>query len=273
MVTCVEASNVVEAASVDDVQCRQVERPHGRLVGLCLSAVQELLQDKDGTEREARLCGLELALAAQALEPGKGTGDFVWVKRLDDRQVGIMVGDVEGHGDEAAKVTVLLHQYLEDPAIRDLAARAPAHELLSHLDSNCDFEERAVALSFVKIDSVAQTLEYANAGLPWLEIISLEGEVRTLRDVGLPLGKGYFADSNPGTSVHKLLPSDIVVMMTDGVADSTMVSGLRVHEMMRNSPKLLFGAPETPHEEANHVLSQVDTVRDDFTLLAFRVAA
>jgi sigma-B regulation protein RsbU (phosphoserine phosphatase) len=168
------------------------------------------------------------ARAAARVVPAESVGgDFYLLARLDAERTGVVIGDVSGHGYQAALVMALamsataIHvQAVIDPGV---ALEAVRHSLADELEST----EMSITLFYGVIDEGAGALRYANAGHPHAFVLRHDGRVERLAAQVPPLG---FA--------HRVVRGDEVVweagdrllLFTDGVPDARNIRGERFGE-------------------------------------------
>ena len=152
------------------------------------------------------------------------SGDFFYILPISDSCVGVLIGDVMGHGVRASLVTAFIRGLIEE-------IKPVAHEngeFLRKLNSGLSLVlSRSRASSFVTavyltVDVKSKVLRYANAGHPEPVIVN-----RASKAVLSPLpGKrenepalGLLRDF-PYTSVTRTVAhDDVVYLYTDGVHD------------------------------------------------------
>ena len=146
-------------------------------------------------------------------------GDYFDFLCLPDHSMGLIVGDVCGHGVSSALLmaTTAAHvrSFAED--------HSSIQEIMEHTNSilcreieDCWF----VTMFFARLDPASRILQYVNAGHPFGHVLSQSGEVKaTLESGSLPLG--ILSDSEfPVTGSVQLEPNDTVVLTTDGVLEA-----------------------------------------------------
>ncbi len=141
-------------------------------------------------------------------------GDWYDAFWLPDGRLGVSIGDVTGHGVEAAVVMGQVRQGIraaawDDPSPSGVLTRCSR---LLHLMPG---EEMATALYGV-LDPAKRTFTYASAGHP-APILAAAGEVKTLPGGGLPLGMRR-ALQLQNESVQ-LPPGGLLVLFTDGLIE------------------------------------------------------
>jgi sigma-B regulation protein RsbU (phosphoserine phosphatase) len=152
--------------------------------------------------------------------PADATGGdyFDYLPMLQDR-LGVVVGDVTGHGIGPALLMAETRAYL-----RILARnREDTGEILTRanlvLAEDIGYE-RFITMLLVGLDPQAKTLTYANAGHPAGYVFDAGGEIKArLKRTGIPLG--IKPDTNYPRAVEtKLSPGDIVFLLTDGIDEA-----------------------------------------------------
>lgn len=154
-----------------------------------------------------------------AYRPGTSTlevgGDWHDAFRLPNGSLGLVVGDVVGHGLDAAAAMAQLRG-----AVRALAAVSSPAELLTRLDAFVDSLPAAfmTTLVYVELDPATGAMKYACAGHPPPLIVSAGGETRLLWDArSAPLGSQFEAERIESSS--RLEDGERLVLYTDGLVE------------------------------------------------------
>jgi len=149
-------------------------------------------------------------------------GDFYEVIQSGPGGCTVVIGDVAGHGAEAAFITGILHTLtLQPETLRFLVDEPDPGRFLQTLNRLVFAElstdqARNVALSVLVFHRGSSTVSYASAGgLPLLRLRDGEGSAFHLQ--GLPLGFTPEVDY-PSRSI-RTLPGDRWLVMTDGLLD------------------------------------------------------
>ena len=163
-------------------------------------------------------------LAGTALPAAAMCGDYFDFVATGDGQLGIVVGDVSGHGLGPALVMAATRAYLRAflrtlPGVADVL-RALNRTLAADLESG-----RFVTMLLAGLDARARSLTYANAGHPPGFVLARDGRLRAvLESTGAPLGVS--ADCGvQDTDPVPLEPGDVVVLLTDGITESRAPDG------------------------------------------------
>lgn len=196
------------------------------------------------------------ARAATRVVPAESVGgDFFLLARLDRDRTGVLIGDVAGHGYQAALVMALalsaaaIHvQAAFDPSI---ALEAVQRSLADELDST----EMSLTLCYAVIDSRVGELRFANAGHPHAFRVGHDGECVRLAAVAPPIG---FSDESIDECVMSWRPGDRLVLFTDGLTDARDRRDARLGE--RPILEVLGGMKngETPDEMLRQLFALVD---------------
>jgi PAS domain S-box-containing protein len=157
---------------------------------------------------------------AGASYPAEATGGdyYDYLPMLNDR-LGIVVGDVTGHGVGPALLMAETRAYLRVLAGR----REDVGEILTRANSILAEDvgaERYITLFLGRLDPKQRTLTYASAGHSAGYVLNNAGMVKAmLRRTGVPLGiqPDTRYESNPDLPLES---GDIVLLLTDGVEES-----------------------------------------------------
>jgi len=165
--------------------------------------------------------GFDIAgLSVAAEEAG---GDYYDFLPMSQGRMGLVVGDVAGHGVGPALLMAETRAYLRllvlnRDDVGDILTRASLA-----LADDVDFEHY-VTLIFAQLDPSGRTLHYASAGHTKAFIFGADGSIRLeLRRTGLALG----LKSTYRYATHapiSLLDGDIVLLLTDGVEEAASLS-------------------------------------------------
>jgi serine phosphatase RsbU (regulator of sigma subunit) len=157
--------------------------------------------------------------------PAEATGGdyFDYVPMLQDG-VGVVVGDVSGHGFGPALLMASTRAYLRAFA----QTQSDLGELLSLLNRVLILDtedDRFVTIVLARFDPQKKSFVYASAGHPTGYVLDASGHIRlSLPSTDLPLairpGEGF--SSSP---IIKLEPGELVVLLSDGVIEALAPDG------------------------------------------------
>jgi len=146
-------------------------------------------------------------------------GDYFDFIELPDGCVGMVVGDVSGHGIGAALVMAQTRAYLRAFAKKESDPGMLLTLLNQELAADLD-KEHYVTLILARLDPQQHLLDYASAGHLPAYLLNHSGEIKSVMESnGIPLGimRDYeFSKSNS----FKLSPGDTVFLLTDGITEA-----------------------------------------------------
>lgn len=152
-----------------------------------------------------------------ALEVG---GDFYNLVELDDSHVGVVIGDVSGHGISAALLTAMLSMMFNTIA----ANHSSPCKLLEEMNSQFYriFEhtgnEMYVCMFYAIIDTEQKKVVYSNAGQPFPVFVdSITNTAYELELGGVPIGLMDTATYEDKTMSYS--QNDYILLHTDGLSD------------------------------------------------------
>jgi PAS domain S-box-containing protein len=158
-------------------------------------------------------------IAASAYPAEETGGDYVDAIRSADGGCYIAIGDVSGHGLDAALVMAMTRAYVRS----FVALGLKVEEILARVNQVLvsDLQEtRFVTLLLARLDPTSRTLEYASAGHERGFLLHRTGSTAAILDsTGVPLG--LFADCEFSTRTFSLEPGQLVVLSTDGASETT----------------------------------------------------
>lgn len=157
--------------------------------------------------------------------PAEATGGdyFDYLPMLNGR-LGIILGDVTGHGVGPALLMAETRAYLRVLAGR----REDVGEILTRANGVLAEDvgaERFVTLFILRLDPQTKSLTYASAGHPPAHILDSTGKLKTpLPRTGIPLGMK--PDTQYASSANIPLASgDTILLLTDGIEESLSPDG------------------------------------------------
>lgn len=204
-------------------------------------------------------------------------GDFLDFYALESNHFGVAIGDVSGHGVEAAILMGIAKKTLRIRARESATIRQALEQ------ANRDLHEELRRTAFVtafyaRIDRTTRKLTYARAGHPLPLLRRASGPIEELNTKGLPLGvdEGKRFGSGLEEGSADLAPGDVILLYTDGVIEA----GESGHEFgLKQLRETLQTAPaEEPAEKIlRHVVAALDAFMgsapqdDDVTLVCLKV--
>ncbi|GAB7046994.1 PP2C family protein-serine/threonine phosphatase [Catenuloplanes indicus] len=188
-------------------------------------------------------------------------GDWYHAQTLPDGPVALAVGDVAGHGLDAA--SGMAHLRFALVAWLSIGLRDPG-ELLGHLNRLC-LQLRITGTALIALfDPATRTLRWARAGHP-APLLSRSGVATELdRPPGLLLGA--VAETGYPVLTPVLEPDDVVLFYTDGLVERR--AGDPAAQFLRVRDALATAGPDLARVHAS--LNEPSTF-DDTCTLAIRV--
>ena len=215
----------------------------------------------------------EATVAARVVPAEDVGGDFYNLYRLSHDRIGVMIGDVSGHGYQAALIMALT---MSASAIHAQGTDDPA-EMLRRLYVSVREEltttEMFVSALYAVVDRENGVLRYGNMGHPHAFVISRTGDVERLVAGGPPLG---MLDEAPDSDARPWdVDGDVLLLFTDGIADARNRSGKRLDEEPVLSCVRKYRT-ESPAQIVERVFALLDQYtgdvprRDDLTLVVLK---
>jgi|TARA_B100001971_G_C18197602_1_gene542486 serine phosphatase RsbU (regulator of sigma subunit) len=231
--------------------------------------IQQRLFPKEAPQ----LKGYDIAGLTESAE--ETAGDYYDFISMPNNCIGLVVGDVTGHGIGPALLMAETRAYLrilagENTDVGQILTRA--NRVLSEDIGS----ERFVTLLFVMLDPKARSIRYASAGHPpgfWLD---RKGKSKTeLTRTGLPLG--LRSDTEYEASDEVLLKKgDLLALMTDGVeesisAEGELFGGKRIMEVLVGKQSERASKIVAQLHHAGRAHEAADQQPDDFTTIVLKV--
>jgi serine phosphatase RsbU (regulator of sigma subunit)/anti-sigma regulatory factor (Ser/Thr protein kinase) len=253
------AEDLARRAAIAVDNARLYTQEHHAVVALQQSLLPRQLPDIHGMEFAARYLP-----ATSELDVG---GDWYDAIALGDGNVGLVIGDVAGHGVDAAAVMGQFRNALRAYAL-DGRGPAAAVERLNRLTRT--FEQNDMAtLVYGEFDASSNNMSFVRAGHPPPLLRGPDGHVTAVNGQGsLPVGVSPSAHYE--ASVVELTPATTMLLYTDGLVERR---GEALEDGIARLERVLADAPDALEALCDHVIEAAapDRVRaDDIALLALR---
>ena len=211
-------------------------------------------------------------VAARVVPAESVGGDLYNLFRLGPGRTGVMIGDVSGHGYQAALIMALAMSASAIHAQTTIDPGETLSALLSTMRDELATTEMFVSMFYGVVDRNAGRLRYANAGHPHAFVIPKSGKVERLPALDPPLGMG---NASPSGKSRPWTTGDMLLLFTDGVSDARDGEGNRLGEQ-----KVVESARQHRDQDPAKVVERIfklldehtgDTPRrDDLTIVALR---
>lgn len=228
-------------------------------------------------QRPPPVDGLDIAGRTLSCEEiGGDYFDFLWDRECPGDHVSVVVGDVAGHGIDAALLMTTARAFLRMRAAQCGDISQIITEMNRHLAHDVNDSGRFMTLACVRFDVETETLRWIRAGHPPLLIYDPEHDrFRELKGEGLPLGVDPNFQYTEYTEAA-LAPGQLILVGTDGIWESEDRNGVaygkkRFHEVIRQH------APESAQALLEAVYADIKTFttgalpQDDITLVVVKI--
>ncbi len=163
-----------------------------------------------------RVQGVEAA--ARVVPAASVGGDFYQVIHLSGGRVGVMIGDVSGHGFPAALIMALV---MSAAAIYAEEGTAPA-TVLEYLNraigDELESTEMYLSLCYCVLAPGRSEIAYSNTGHPHAFVVEPDGTARRLFATDPPMGIGETPYGQ--SAVRWRAGEDLLLLFTDGLSDT-----------------------------------------------------
>lgn len=218
------------------------------------------------------LPSFERAVVAFAYRPGTAAlevgGDWYDAFPLEDGTIALVVGDVVGHGLEAAVAMGQLRG-----AVSALAQSAGPALLLGRLDAFVETVPSAATatLAYVQLDPRTGALRYACAGHPPPLVVSPDGRTRFLWD-GRSAPLGSLLGHERSDAVDRLDDGETLVLYTDGLVERRTASiDAGLERLAEAARRRVPGAPRLADEICDTLLDGESQDDDVCVLTLYRI--
>jgi sigma-B regulation protein RsbU (phosphoserine phosphatase) len=213
--------------------------------------------------------------AAARVAPAQSVGgDFYRLFRLADGRTGVMIGDVSGHGYQAALIMALAMSAAAIHAQRTMDPAAVLHALLDSLREQLRETDMYLTLCYAVVDPRNEQLRYANLGHPHAFVVRANGTVDRLLAHEPPLGLDTTSPAE-STALPWRPQKDLLVLFTDGVSDARDAADSKLGER-RVLDAIVARRSNAPDEIVDAVIDLVEAHegsvprRDDVTMVVVR---
>jgi GAF domain-containing protein len=198
-------------------------------------------------------------------------GDFYDIFEIDERSVGITIGDIAGKGLSAAVLTSLVRNTIRAYAFEDGRHPAEILAVTNEIVVRSTPNELFATVFFAVLDRLDGRLVYASAGHTTSAIVRQDDTVSQLPSTGPVLGAFYNMQFDQREAV--LAPGEILFLYTDGLTEARSDNGLYGEE--RLFADLVCAKARSTRDAAEQAVARVmrfadNYLRDDLAILAIR---
>jgi sigma-B regulation protein RsbU (phosphoserine phosphatase) len=204
-------------------------------------------------------------VAARYVPMTSVAGDFYDFIVADEKQAGLLIADVSGHGVPAALIASMVK--LAATSQRDNAANPSA--LLAGMNAALfgNTQSQFVTAAYVHLDSETGEFRYSAAGHPPMLLLR-KGKITEIEENGLMLAAFDLAQYSNAS--HQLEAGDRLLLYTDGIVEAANATGEFLGQDAL-SVLLQRTAALQPSEAADKIIASVQqwsaTQDDDLTVL------
>ncbi|MBL0713597.1 MAG: SpoIIE family protein phosphatase [Desulfosarcina sp.] len=240
------------------------------------SEIQRNLMPKDRLEIE----GMQIAGRSDWCdETGGDYYDFFTRGGKDKSCVGIVVGDVTGHGLPSALLMTTARGFMRERIVNNGNTAEIVTDVNRHLVRDVDGTHRFMSMFYCEVDPLDHILRWTRAGHDPAFIYDPASETfDELAGPGMPLPLGVLEETRYQESVRAVAPGQIIVIGTDGIWETRNAKG---EYFGKNRLMTIVGkyAGRPPHAIVAAVLEQLNIFRgvlpveDDATLVVVKMDA
>ena len=164
----------------------------------------------------------QLAIQAHSVPAYEVGGDFYTYIALDEHRMAVAIGDISGKGVGAALMMALASSTVEAQGRSTTNPQQLLAALNRQLSARLTANHMNAALQYVIVDMEQSTLCVANAGMI-SPLVVRDGHMQIIEAYGLPLGS--MVDARYTDITFKLVPGDLIVLVSDGIVEAHSPSG------------------------------------------------
>jgi serine phosphatase RsbU (regulator of sigma subunit) len=205
-------------------------------------------------------------LYRSATEAARVGGDFYDAFPVKGGHIAVLIGDVSGHGIQAARTATLVKDVVHAFAHQSLRA----HEVLRRTNALLVEKDLPgfVTLFLGILDGESGVFRYCSAGHPEALLRRVSGEIQVLGAGSSPLG--VYPDAGWKSSHVELEAGDLLLLYTDGVLearrDGEFFGDKRLHKIVKQKR---LKVERLPQKVLDSVLAfSGGTLTDDIAVLA-----
>lgn len=236
-----------------------------------LSAIQKELAVAKSIQQSALPASLPKSrfwdISAVCLPMKAIGGDFYDYHQVDEKNLGVIVGDVSGHGIPAALTVSMFKIAFSLQKTNADNPKLLIENINKILYGHC--ENNFITAAYVFINTEEQVIYYTNAGHPPIFLWNVNAQKLTpLSTKGI--GVGLHASPEYQMLSHKIEKGDRIIMYTDGILEARHESG-EMYEESRLIKAITENSNLKAGEIMDHIVEEVDKwseIQDDDLTMA-----
>ena len=212
-------------------------------------------------------------IAAACFPAATTSGDYFDYLQLADGSLGVVIADVSGHGFGAALLMAETRAYLR-ALTRTGTNLGEVLTTINRILAEDTLQTQFVTMFFVRIDRQGPSFTYTGAGHNAYHF-NAAGKVRELPSNGIPLAV-QLVTNYKHTKPYPLKKGDVLVMLTDGVAETASPAGeyfgnKRAREIVRQNLQRPAAEIVDALMDAVRAFASGQTQNDDITIVIVKV--
>lgn len=162
------------------------------------------------------IAGIEVA--ARVFPTEAVAGDFYQIVPLPEERIGVMIGDVSGHGFPAALIMALVMSAAEIFAEQGASPAKVLEYMDRAIGDELESTEMYLSLCYCVLSPHEAAITYSNAGHPHAFVVSPHGGHRRLFATDPPMGTGKPPYGEATVTWSR--GEDLLLLFTDGLSDT-----------------------------------------------------
>lgn len=198
--------------------------------------------------------------------------DFIDIKSGNGRTLGVVLGDVSGHGVPSALVMATARGQLHSLSQVDMDPRERIGAINTFLSEDLDGTGRFLTMFYLRLEEGSSTIRWVRAGHdPAIRYTPETDTFSELVGEGLPLG--VMVDAELPENEDTLAPGEVLVLATDGVwearnSDGEMYGKKRILAIIRDNAHKK--ADEIRQAIINAAFDYLETQEDDIAVVVIK---
>ncbi len=229
--------------------------------------IAKQVQDRLAPDHFPTVPGLEYAVESQ--RTGELGGDFYDFISAGSSSFYVSIGDIAREGAAAGMVMAAMQVSMREHAFRDDASVSGTVRDLNRTVVQLSPEDVYASLFHARIDTDRGVMEYVNSGYDFVVLVRDLQKAMVLERTGTVLGLS--ARSTFDQRTIQITSGDVLIAVTDGVADAMDIAGESLDERV-----FLDTVRKHPYSSssdlARQIVERADRIAEDFELGSDRSA-